>query len=173
MMQIYIYWNTHVLAETIEKAVAEYIRTLFYNFQYCYHCCEDKGSLSVGSHADKCLYSLLFSGEKRYVSLTEEKIEEIRGAAHVIIYGAGRAADETIQILTEHGIHIDGLAVSEEKENSLHLRGIEVRNIAEFIEYKNDAAVIVGVTKKYSDEMRAKLCEMGFQHIVMLDDCDI
>ena len=121
--------------------------------------------------AEKNIYRLMMGSlkKKKYASLSDEKIEKLRMARYIIIFGAGRAAIDIIKILQGENINIDAVAVSDLDVSSKTVCGLDVMEIKNLMQYKNIATVIIGVTNKYRQEVEKQLTNMGFDNLMMID----
>ena len=140
-------------------------------FGYYKNMCQDYKELEIGSFAEKNIYRLMMGSlkKKKYASLSDEKIEKLRMARYIIIFGAGRAAIDIIKILQGENINIDAVAVSDLDVSSKTVCGLDVMEIKNLMQYKNIATVIIGVTNKYSQEVEKQLTNMGFDSLMMID----
>lgn len=111
------------------------------------------------------LYDYLPQGKR----LTREKLERLKNAEKVIVYGAGVVAVETVKILQESGINIYAIAVSDTNKNVKSLCGIKVRDIIELQEYRSAEIIIASTLKPYICEIEENLKAMGFIHIMKVD----
>lgn len=113
--------------------------------------------------------SMLFDQLPKSATLTQEKIDRLRNAQKVIIYGAGIVAVEIVKILQEEEIEIYAIAVSNPENNIKRLCGIQVKKISDLLDIDDAEIVIASILEKYIQEMEAMLQEMGFTHVMKAD----
>ncbi len=172
LVEIFKYWNTHIFSDEINKAIAFYFESLYSVFFYYKDCCKTGENLGVGSYAEKSLYRLLLSKPQQYATLSEEKLLKLKKAKHIIIFGAGRAAHQIIQKLQKENISIEAVAVSDTEVTAKNLGGLKVRKIEELLEYRTLSIIVVGVTKKYCKEVEEQLIDLGFENLMLSDECE-
>ncbi|MCI9541663.1 MAG: glycosyltransferase [Lachnospiraceae bacterium] len=172
MVQILTYWNSHVFSDRENRAMEYYFRDL-YNSYKCYSWFENREvdtELKVGGYVEKVLYSILQKEHKnRWLTLNQEQLCQIEKAKSVIIFGAGVAAMDIINILNKKHIKVDAIAVSNTHNNPKLFCGIQVYAIDDIVNNKKDAIVIIGVSDKYSKEVKKKLECLGYKDIVIAD----
>ncbi len=112
---------------------------------------------------------LLFEHLPKTATLAETKIEELKNAEKIIIYGAGIVAVDIIKLLQNMGIPIYAIAVSDPTKNVKKLCGIEVKSITEFLEVSNIQIIIASVLDSYIKEIELNLQKMRFTDIMKVD----
>ena len=111
----------------------------------------------------KYIFHILQQETKIYgIEFNEELLSRIRKKGHVIVYGAGYASKEIIELLQKHGIEIVGFAVTKRKEGQMNMYGHHVYEIQELKEYKDDAIVLIAANKIYNQEIQGVLGKYGF-----------
>lgn len=103
------------------------------------------------------------------IEFNEEILTRIRQKSHVIIYGAGYASKEIIELLQKYGIEIVGFAVTKRKEAQMSMYGHHIYEIQELKEYKDDAIVLIAANKIYNQEIQGILEKHGFYDYICLD----
>lgn len=170
LMEIFNYWNTHTFSKAVNDAIAEYFEAIYKNLAYYQnYCSKDSELIEKRKPAERKIYQLLKNEKKKYLTLSSNNIRELLNAQHIIVYGAGRGAIDIIQTLQEIGLKIQAVAVSDTTVNARSICGIGVKNISELVEYRKNAAIVIGVTSKYSEEIEKKLKELGFDNVVRPD----
>lgn len=168
MVQILTYWNSHSFSERENGAIESYFRDLYNSYQCISWFGKNDSELEVGGYVEKVLYSIMQRKHKnRWLTLNEEQITKIRKTEKVIVFGAGIAGLDIVNILKERNIKISVVAVSNIDDNPKRFCGIPVDAIDNIVNYIHDAVVIVGVTEKYSQSVREKLKELGYNNIIM------
>lgn len=84
----------------------------------------------------------------------------------IYVYGAGKAAKELLEILTEHDVAIDGVFVTDMKNSSKTLLGHRVLSIEDCNCSDKNALFLVAITQKYVGNVIELLCEKGFKNII-------
>ena len=95
-------------------------------------------------------------------------IEEIRRYEKVIIYGAKDIGQDVKRILEKNRITNYLFAVSNNK-NEANLDGTKIYNIDEQDYLKENAIVIIAVSKRHHETIRKKLLETGFEHVLAVE----
>lgn len=112
---------------------------------------------------------LYFDSMTRYATLSDRKIQQLKGAENVIVYGAGIVAIEIIKILNKEDIKISGIAVSNEGKNGKKLCGIEVKEITKLSDYIDATVIIASTSDIFIREIEETLIKGGFQNIMKVD----
>lgn len=124
-------------------------------------------------------------GSEESIILTKEKVEEMRGSSEKeyetvinilrserkkIIYGAGLRATEFIERNIDRLENIIGIAVTSKKNNQGDMiSGLPVRQIEDYLSYKEDTLVMIATDPVYQEEIEQNLKRLGFRHILKLD----
>lgn len=173
-IEIFRYWNENILSERINNAIKQYFESIYKGILGYRVWGEGREELKQGSTAERCLYSLIFNSTQKYVTLSYDTIrkikQEIKQEKRIIVYGAGRAAEDVIHLLHENNISIYGIAVSKAEENSKMFCGIEVNEIMHYCDMHSDSVVVVGITGKYRDGVVERLEELDFKNIIVAED---
>jgi len=103
------------------------------------------------------------------VRFSEEDIERLKKSSVNIIYGAGYATRDVLNVLNEQQIEIYGVAVSDTTKNPKSLFGHRVYNIAQLEKLSDKAVVIVTANRKYRGEIEEMLLTKGFKNNIFLD----
>ena len=171
LINIFTYWNTNKFSQEEDRAIAAYFQTLYDTYQRFRDFSTQNVEMKFGSYAERALYRILYEKkENRWLTLSQEQIEEIKQARNVIVYGAGNAAKEIITILKDNNIAIELIAVENTNENPDHFCGIEVVDFRTLEAYINNSVIIIGVSRKYSNGIKEMLSEFGFGHILMAEN---
>lgn len=171
VMEIFQYWNNHIFPEHVNQAIKKYFISRYQMFKKYkdWDVMDVDADISVGSMAEKVLYSLLYQ-KYQYVTLSAESIGRIKEFSKVIIYGAGKAAEEVVHILHANNISIYGIAVSSMAENPTKFCGINVDEIVNYCDIKEEAVIVVGITKKHRVGIVEGLKNQGYVNIIEVQD---
>ena len=168
LINMFTYWNANTFTQEEHHAIAKYFRHYYEYYQSCRDFSTQNMEMGFGSHAEKALYRIFYEKrENKWLTLSRDQIEEIKKAKNVIVYGAGMAAREIITMLKENHIAIDSIAVDNVEENPEHFCGIPGEDYRMLEAYKDNAVIIIGVSRKYSHGIKETLGEFGFEHIVV------
>lgn len=170
LLEVFKYWNAHEFSSDENEAISYFFESIYYSFQSNRKLFQTFSPIILGSYPERFLFELLVKVPKQYGSLAPEKILQLRKAPQVILFGAGKAACDIVQILEKEKIKIDAVCVSDPDITIKMLRGINVCKIEDMLVYRETAFVIVGVTKKYSEEIVFKLINLGFKNLILLDE---
>jgi len=170
IVQIVTYWNSHEFNDREHRAI-EILLERYYRFYKSYSQYGDTVKLEVGGRVEKALYAMLKQPDQPvWLMLSEQQIEHIRNARHVVIFGAGRGAVDIFRQLQENGIGVALFAVSSLDDNPETLCGTKVVGVDSISANLKDAAIIVGVTEKYRAGIQEKLQQLGYRDIVAAQD---
>lgn len=103
------------------------------------------------------------------ICFDDEMLLRILNKETVIIYGAGYAAREVIELLQLYNIEIIGFAVTKRSKGQKGIFGHHIYEIEELLPYKNQSIVLVTANKKYNDEIQATLEKNGFRDYIFLN----
>lgn len=112
-------------------------------------------------------YRFLIMNKYLYVGrlFAPEEYKMLKESEHILIYGAGSAGRNIQQMLEEFDIY-DAITVVTRRDDEMDP---EIRCIDEYINCKKYAVVIVGVTKKYKDDVMDIINRLGFMNVISLD----
>lgn len=156
----------------LEKAIEKYIHKVYRDFMNAfrrYGLTEDGYALKSDFEDKKeaKLYGIV-AGFETYAGEVQEciadRIEYIREAERVIVYGAGDIARETLITLDRYDVAVAGIAVSETAGQKKSLLGNRVREITAYLEQKESCLVIIATTAKFYSAIEKNLSELGFLH---------
>ena len=115
------------------------------------------------------LYHMLWdAGDVFYINknIINQNISKMNQDKKIYVYGAGKAAKELLEILTEHDVAIDGVFVTDMKNSSKTLLGHRVLSIEDCNCSDKNALFLVAITQKYVGNVIELLCEKGFKNII-------
>lgn len=167
LIQILTYWNSHVFTDRENQAIEKF----FLNLTSAYHsysCFGQKTEkLTVGGYVEKAVYDALQRKKNKYLVLDEGQFEQIEKADNVIVFGAGYAAAEIVNMLRARKLEISVIAVSNMDRNPKMFGGYKVDAIENVACYMKNAVVVIGVTKKYRLGICEKLMQLGYCDIIV------
>lgn len=119
---------------------------------------------------EKHIFGMLQQANNIYGIIFDGKVlSEIRKKEYVIVYGAGYASKEMIELLHLYGIEIVGFAVTERKGGQTALYGHHVYEIKELVSYRENAVVLIAANRKYNREIQGVLEAYGFGDYIFLN----
>lgn len=165
------YLTNHFDAE-LEKGIEKYIHRVYRDFLNAYrrYAAENDG-YGLKNHIEDKNYAKLYglvSGYESYSGEVQEhiadKIEQIKQSKHVIVYGAGDIARETIITLDKYDVAVTGIAVSDYAGNRKSLLGNKIRVISDYTDKKEDSLVVIATTARFYPDIEGHLSELGFRN---------
>ena len=108
-------------------------------------------------------------GQTYKMCLSKEMISRIKEKKYVIIYGAGYASKDIIELVQQNAIEILGFAVTKRNKDKTCLFGHHIYEIQELRQYKEEAIFLVAPNKKYNQEIKEILRDNGFEHYILLN----
>lgn len=103
------------------------------------------------------------------IEFNENTLQKIREKTSVIIYGAGYASGEIIELLHQYEVEIIGFAVTKRKIGQTSIYGHHIYEIQELVQYRDTAAVLVASNKIYNQEIQNTLDTYGFGDYIFLN----
>ncbi len=118
----------------------------------------------------KYIFYMLQQKKQSYgITFDENVLKRIEKKASVIIYGAGYASREMLELLNQYDIAIVGFAVTERRTDRTSLYGHPIYEIQELIQYKDSAMVLVAANIIYNQQIQSTLEQWGFQDYIFLN----
>lgn len=112
----------------------------------------------------------MMTTKSQYISrLSEQDLSIIREASRVIVYGAGYASKDVVELLNKYQIEIMGFAVSDLAKNPRSLFGHHVFELSQLIMYSKEALVVVAANRRHHNQIGENLKKNGFNKIIYLD----
>lgn len=103
------------------------------------------------------------------VKFSKKDLDNLKNSDINIIYGAGYASKDVLNVLGENQIEVYGVAVGDVTKNPKSLFGYRVYDISQFESVRDRAVVIVTANKKYREEIEEMLLTKGFKNNIFLD----
>lgn len=166
------YYLSHQFDAELEKGIEKYIHKVYRDFLNAYRrYASANDGYELKNHMTDKNYAKLYglvSGYESYSGEVQEhiadQIEQIRQSKHVIVYGAGDIARETIIMLDQFDVVITGIAVSDYAGNKKSLLGNKIRVISDYLDKKEDSIVIIATTARFYPDIERHLSRLGFQN---------
>lgn len=98
---------------------------------------------------------------------SREKLDELKSAKKVIVYGAGVFGQSIMKYILTRKWQYELLcfAVTNKQDNPEEIEGIPVYQLDELLKYKEDAMVVIGTSEIYERELKDNLDQYGFHYI--------
>ena len=98
-------------------------------------------------------------------------LEEFKKSNRVIVYGAGVIGKELVRYLTHGGIDKENIsfAVTDKRQNVSEQNGIVVREISEYLEWRDTALVAIAVKEQIQFPIAEKLEQLEFKNVISMD----
>lgn len=104
------------------------------------------------------------------IQYEEFLLEKIKTSKQIILYGAGKIGNRMLDYINEYvNNQAVVFAISDGQDKNVSVNDVLVYYINELLEYKNNAEVIVTVSKKLQREIEQNLKKLGFKNIILLD----
>lgn len=132
----------------------------------------DREEIESGLNTEfsKYVFQLLQQKSNVYgIAFDEETLDRIHKKKFVIIYGAGYASKEIIELLQQHSIEIVGFAVTKRKNEQKCVYGHHLYEIQELASYHEEAIVLVAANRIYNQEIEKTLLQYGFEDYIFLN----
>ncbi len=160
----------YALSRSYDNEKKETLYKISEEFRYYEH----TGILDISSMPEELKDELLFvmyMPKEAYFSfagLKDEIHENLLKFESFLIYGAGMVGKRIFKGLSEDDRRkCLGFAVSDAESNLTFIENYPIKYIGEYIDNREETAVIVGVTKKYREEIKEKLSILGFHNIIV------
>ena len=112
----------------------------------------------------------MFTAKHSYISeFRNQELELIEKASKIVIYGAGYASCDVIELLNKHQIEIFGFVVSSGEKAPCSLYGHHVFIIEQLKQYCKELLVVVATNKKHHAQIRENLERYGFEKVLYLN----
>ncbi len=166
----YLEDNNNLTAE-LEGAIKGYAQIIYelmvpLFFQLSFH---QAFTMTFPNGFQKAFYQMFFLEHYRPLAygLNSKKITYIRNYAVIILYGAGNVGREIAEILARQ--HIDNFvfAVTDKKDDK-KVGGIPIYDINELLPLKDEALVLITVSKAYRQEIYENLKKMKFKNVEII-----
>lgn len=108
-------------------------------------------------------------GHTYSIDLPQERLSRIRGRKNIIIYGAGYASKDVLDVVQQNQMEMLGFAVTKRKGGKTNLFGHHIYEIRELACYKSTALVLVAANRKYNQEILDILQQYGFEDYIFLN----
>lgn len=124
-------------------------------------------------------------GDEEGIILTAQKVQQVRESSikeydvfmkilcddrKKIFYGAGVKARSLIEQCRDKMQMVIGIAVTKKQDNfNNQLEGIMIKQIEEYLPYRENALVMITTIPAYQEEIETNLRNLGFKHILKLN----
>lgn len=109
-------------------------------------------------------------GQTYQINISQELISKIKEERkNVIIYGAGYASKDVLEMVHQNEIEILGFAVTRRKGGKTNMFGHHIYEIQELCQYRSTAIILVAANRKYNQEILEILEKYEFENYIFLD----
>ena len=165
-------WDKYTFDDYIDRAMQKYFASIWQGIISTYNKVVNKDvplKLLPKYHIAKFMYENCIMERNTYwTNQTDETISKLRQYKNVIIYGAMDIANEVKNILERNQIFHYVFAVSDNTYEK-SVAGKKVYNIDELEYAKEDAIVLIAVSKRHHSSIRKKLEILGFHNILEIE----
>lgn len=148
-------------AEHLKKKATSGVRSLSYeDEELIKEKLEDEFSRHIFNNL--CMKSELLS------DFTEEEKDKMKQSDIIMLYGAGYATGNVIDLLNKYSIEIKGVVVSDKTKNPKAVYGHRVYGLEEIRNFEKEMLVVVTTIERYHETIRKSLNELGFYNTIFL-----
>ena len=105
----------------------------------------------------------------QYVKELEDTlILDLQKKDHIFVYGAGVIADEVIRMLEEKKIRIEGIVITKRNQRQDQYKSYPILVLEEVEMYKGSKSIILGLSKKFHEEIKLRIENFGYEWIDIL-----
>lgn len=115
------------------------------------------------------LWEFLYKNESSKIAISEQCNNLLLEYKKVILYGAGNIVKTMLNIFNKYDIVLQGIAVSDKRNNPENLYGHSVYEISELKQYAKECLVIVALKKKYHKNVNELLEKYSFKNVFFID----
>ena len=160
--------DTDDLKKELEVAVKDYAQIiyelmvpLFFQLRF-----NQASTMIFPKGFQNAFYQLFFREHYKPLvyGLNAKEIADIRNYAIVILYGAGNVGREIAEILAKQHIDDFVFAVTDKKEEK-KIGGVPIYDIHELLPLKQEALVLITVSKIYQQEIYDTLKKLQFKNV--------
>lgn len=109
---------------------------------------------------EQLVFGIIMGEETKYIKAIKESVDQLAGTENLIIYGAGKVAEELVLLLNGMGINRFRIAVTNPNPGQ-YLFGNKVLAIDDIVTENKNALIVVAVSNQYKKEMCGHLDELG------------
>lgn len=163
IINICSYWMQNDFTEEQSFWIYRYLKDLsagYYELKKSY----DKINM-IGNKKEQYIQKILNINENCGLYFKDEDIQILKNSDRVVVYGAGKIANESIQKLKNIGVNVEKIVVTDKTKNPQEVQGIKVINISEL----NDTArtvLVIGVGTQYWYEVNETIGQYVFKRII-------
>lgn len=171
LSEIYVYWKIHDFTEEESSCIGKLWATLYSTYKFYQSYGDVVKELQCGDVVEKNIYGTINNlTERKWLNVDELSLDMVRTFDHVIVYGAGRAAQQVVDYLTLKDIVVTCIMVENKKTNPSKFCGLSVYEVQECLGISKISIVIIAVTSKYSEGIESMLRNSGYKNIVKMSD---
>lgn len=108
----------------------------------------------------------------KYINESKEEIESLletlKREKRILIYGAGVFGKKIKRFLDENGIGVEAFAVTDPKQNAAFLEGLQVKCIDDYLEDKDECAIVIATFPYLIQEIQEMLRQKKFRNVYII-----
>lgn len=163
IINICSYWMQNDFTDEQSYWIYRYLKDLYIGYS------ELKGNQDklnlIGNKKEQYVQKLLSLKDNYGISFSDEDIQVLRNSDRVVVYGAGKIANESIQKLKCMNVKIEKIVVTDKTENPLEMQGIQIINLSELRD-TTDISLVIGVDTQYWDSIYENISKYTFKRII-------
>lgn len=170
MAEILRYRDAHEFTLAQMNAISQHVSNMYRNILKAYQQNDSEQIYREGLECEneyaRILFWLFVSNTPRTVK--KPGVEQAIREKEIYIYGAGTYAEEAYVRLQGADVEIKGFIVSDKSSNPAQKNGIPVYGLEEVSNELNNTAVVIGVSKKYYDEIMQNLKGYNVKKVIRI-----
>ena len=124
---------------------------------------------SLNDSFSRYVFDSLFPKDRYIDDFLEVELLQIRQAESIMIYGAGYATSNIVDLLNRYRVEIKGFIVSSLEGNPKSVYGHHVYSIDQIEDFDRNMLIIVAANKRYHKDIEDALKGRGFQNRLFLN----
>ncbi|WP_051533587.1 glycosyltransferase [Anaerovibrio sp. RM50] len=165
---IYAYWINNDSDEALNKAIGNYLKTLWFHYIRAIYTGEVSGNNIKSTPSVDYMYTLVNNINDAGKEILEKKdIEYLIKQKRFMIYGCGKVASEVMQCLNKYHLSPSNILVESREGNPEFFGGIKVNTLQE-MGYIGDLPVVIAVSKRFGGGIQEKLSNLGYTGFICI-----
>lgn len=169
MAEILRYRDSHEFSKAQMNAISAHVGNMYRNITRLYQETDFEQIYEDGLDCDneyaRILFWLFVSNTPREFKNKKWK-EEVQEAGKIFIYGAGVYAEKAYVNLQNLNVELRGFLVTDKTNNPVQKYGIPVYEIDEKAEELEETAVVIGVSRKFYDDVKKVLSNYKLRKVI-------
>lgn len=158
------FWNQYSgMLEGIGDSIEMFLERYFRTIRHIYKQLDSSVLTSPILAYIKKKQLFIEAAPRNKVQISSCDLESIRKCAKVVIYGAGGMARETLRYLNAINVSVEAFIVTSNEQNPDAINNIPVFGIDRLMRMQGDTVIVIGVSDRYKEEVKAELTRIGNQ----------